>query len=160
MKLTLFEYVIFGLIFLFLTVYCWMFSSAFYVYRNGTVVYGTVLRVSGRCNKHSNMDLLIHAKVYNIHIPAKECREGTYRSGQVVPVRWHPDHSEILYPDEDPRHGLYVVMGAMVFVLAMNSIGKSSKRKSKNLEVDEKAVERDRTRRRSKRGKTGKFPLP
>ncbi|MGE7775689.1 hypothetical protein ACQKLP_13250 [Chitinophaga sp. NPDC101104] len=106
------------------------------------------------------MDLLIHAKVHSIHISAKECREGKYRIGQAVPVRWHPDHSEILYPDQDPRHGVYIVIGTMVFVLAVNFIGKSGKSKSKNEEDNEKAAQRDRTRRRSKRGKTGKFPLP
>ncbi|WP_341839487.1 hypothetical protein [Chitinophaga caseinilytica] len=160
MKLTLFEYFIFGLFFLFWIVYFWLFGNAFYVYRNGTVVDGTVTRVDRSCNKYSDIDLLIHEKVYSIHISSKECREGKYRIGQAVPVRWHPDHSDILYPDEDPRHGLYIVMGAMVLVLAINFIGKRGKRKSNNEEDNEKAVERDRTRRRSKRGKTGKFPLP
>lgn len=139
------------------------YREAFFVLNHGTVVTGEVTRVPRYCNKHASIDITFEGKQYSHSVSRSSCREGVYRTGQAISIRWHPDAGQVLFRDEDPRKDLYILAGVFVVVVGLNIYNYMGDPEEKDTSgsVDPlKAAARDRTRRKSKRGQGGRFPLP
>lgn len=136
--------------------FLWLCYAGLAIRYRGEITWGTVTHLPSRCSRYAAIYLEIEGKEHFLSISAAECRNGTYHIGEQVKVRWHTGFKEVMEEDDEPVLWIFLLVAVIGFQIYLECRKEKDKPFSTIGSIAEK---RDRTRRKSKRGKEGRFPL-
>ena len=84
------------------TITVWGLFSIFktiVIKRKGTQIKAIVTRVVTNCDKYNKIEVVYQAKTYEVNIARNDCRDGIYKTGQIVTLLKYKDYDQLVWPE-------------------------------------------------------------